>query len=370
MMQTFFVDFFMLLLKILPAIGAFLVVIGVHELGHFFMARCLGVGVLRLSLGFGKPIWKRKSKKGIEYGISPFLLGGYVRLLDEREESVPPELLSKSMTRQPAWKRFCILSAGPLMNFIFATILFILVLSHGLPVLKPVVGEVIASSLAEKTGFQKGDIFLSVKNHPVSNWLLVHMYLIEAFGEKGRLSIEVQHPDTTRESLDFPLSQWKLNALNPNLLISLGVRPSLKAQWMRTEKEKFFQAITSSLIYVTDYARLNGIIAYKMVRGILSIRSLGGPISIFTASVESVKKGWVYYCFFLGFLSVSVGAFNLLPIPGLDGFQMLIVFIEKITRRSVSTALQVLLYQLGLIALSLLMVQVVLNDLARYGKFF
>ncbi len=366
MMQILFSFFF----DGLAVIGAFLVVIGVHELGHFLMARCLGVGVLRLNLGFGKSLWKKKSKNGIEYAISPFLLGGYVKLLDEREGSVPPELLHKSMTRQPAWKRWSILAAGPLMNFLLALCFFMLVLLQGLPALKPVIGAITPASLAQKAGFQSGDLFLSVQGKPVSNWLFVNLYLIDAFGEKGNLSIEVQHTNTKKAQLVFPLSEWKLNPLNPNLLQSLGLVPSLEAQWMKIEKETPINAFCTALTYTYNYAKANGVIAYKIVRGIISIRSLAGPISVFIASVNSLKKGWVYYCFFLAFLSVSVGAFNFLPIPGLDGFQMLIVFYEKITGRPVSSALQVLFYQLGIIALSVLLSQVLINDVARYGKFF
>lgn len=354
-----------ILLDIIAAMGAFLLVIGIHELGHFFMARRLDVPVLRLSLGFGKPLWLKKTKSGTEYCVAPILLGGYVQLLDEREGKVPAELFNKSLTRQPAWKRWAILGAGPLINFLLAVVLFLFVLSNGLPVLKPVIGKVMTASLAQKAGFQKGDILVAIENEPVSDWMLVSFNLIESFGKKGFLSIVVQHSNKQKALLKIPLSEWKLNPLKPDLLSSLGIQPSLDTKWMRIKKEPPMQALVASLKYASDYARINGIIIYKIVTRTLSIRSLAGPLALWSESAESLKKGFIYYCFFLGFLSVSIGAFNLLPIPGLDGFQMLIVLAEVIRRKPISTAFQVLMYQLGLIALSVLLVQVILNDVAR-----
>ncbi len=362
MIQTF-------IFSLLTVICAFIIVIGIHESGHFIMARCLNVRVLRLNLGFGKPLWKIKSKGGMEYAISPWLLGGYVQLLDEREGKVPPELLSQSMTHQPAWKRLSILLAGSLMNLMFALIFFMVVFLYGLPSVEPVINKVIPQSVAEKAGFKKGDKLLAIQNEPVNNWIWVNFYLLETFGEKGNLTARVERSDGVH-LITVPLSQWKLDPLRPNLLASLGLQPALKKKWYQIEKLSPLNAFLTSCQYVSKYIQVNGIIVYKMVRGVLSIRSLAGPIAIFVASAESAKKGWIYYCFFLAFLSVSVGAFNLLPIPGLDGFQMLIVIIEKLRRKPVPSALQVLFYQLGLILLALLFIQVMLNDMTRFGKFF
>jgi regulator of sigma E protease len=365
MIQTYLYTFFFGFLSI---ICAFIIVIGVHEWGHFLVARRLKVKVLRVNLGFGKPFWRKKSKQGFEYALSPLLLGGYVRLLDEREGNVPPELLSQSMTRQFAWKRISILFAGPLMNFIFALIFFMIVFLYGLPSVQPVIGKIIPASVAEKAGFKKGDKLLTIQEKPVNNWIWVNFYLLEAFGEKGKLNILVQHANAVEDRITVSLSSWKLNPLNPNLLSSLGIQPALSKKWRQTEKLTPLKALLTSVDYVAKYIQVNGIVVYKIIRGVLSVRSLAGPIAVFVVSAESAHRGWIYYCFFLAFLSVSVGAFNLLPIPGLDGFQILIVLIEKIRGRPVSSALQVLLYQLGLIILVLLFVQVIVNDVARYGK--
>lgn len=346
-------------------IGAILVVIGLHEWGHFWMAQRLGVIVKGVYVGLGKPWWSRTSKKGIQYGISPFLLGGYVKLLDEREGAVPIHLLSLSFTRQPAWKRWLILGMGPLMNFVIAFIFFWSILCIGLPVLTPVVGQVTSQSIAAKAGFQNGDKIVAVEQQPVYGWIPVNLSLIDAFGSKGALSFGILHANGHKSTLSVPLQQWKIDPLKPDLLGSLGILPAYDPKWMSIQKDTPLAAIVSSWQYVSSYTYTNAMIIYKISTKILSIRSLAGPISLWTASLESLKKGWMYYVFFLGFLSVSVGFFNLLPIPGLDGFQMLLVLAEKIMRRPVSVAMQVLIYQLGMIALAFLFVQVVLNDLVR-----
>lgn len=346
-------------------IGAIFVVIGLHEWGHFWMAQRLGVIVKGVYVGLGKPWWSRTSKKGIQYGVSPFLLGGYVKLLDEREGAVPIHLLSMSFTRQPAWKRWLILGMGPLMNFVIAFIFFWVIFCIGLPVLTPVVNQVTPHSIAEKAGFQKGDKIIVVGQQTVNSWIPVNLNLIDAFGSKGALSFEILHVNGQKATLSVPLESWKIDPLKPDLLGSLGISPAYDPKWMSVQKDNPVAALASSWQYVSSYTYTNAMIIYKISTKILSIRSLAGPITLWTASLESLKKGIIYYVFFLGFLSVSVGFFNLLPIPGLDGFQMVLVLIEKIRRRPVSVAMQVLIYQLGMIVLALLFVQVVLNDLLR-----
>lgn len=356
---------FSVLSDIASAIAAFLIIIGIHELGHFFAAKYLGVSVVRLSLGFGKPLWSRKSKQGTEYALSPILIGGYVKLLDEREMPVAETELDKSFSRQKAWKRFGILSAGPLTNFFIAICLFTLVLSVGYPISKPVIAEVIPDSLAQKAGFQVGDTVLAIQKKSTPNWIFINLQLLRYFGEKGELSFRVQHADGSKAHLHIALSQWKLSASNPDFLSGLGVKPSLEKKWIQIIKEKPWVALGDAWQYTGNYIQMNYLVLYKVFRGILSIRSFVGPVAIWEVSVNAFEKGWIDYCFFLGFLSIAIGFFNLLPVPGLDGFQMLILLIEKITRKPVSIAAQVLMYRFGLILLSLLFVQVLLNDLHR-----
>lgn len=360
-----------MILNIIAVLVAFFIVVGSHEFGHFFIALRLGVIVKRVNIGLGKPRWRICKKENTQYSVSLIPLGGYVKLLDEREGNVSSELLSQSITRQPAWKRLFIFLAGPLMNGLLALVLFSIVFMMGLPLLKPVVGEVVPESLAEKAGFQQGDMILSVNAQArqsllQSNWILVNLKLIELFGEKGNLMIGIEHANAEKRVLKIPIEKWKLDPLHPDLLGSLGIKPDLNPDLIQIQKKSLLDALQTASIYIVNYGHTNGIILYKVFTRVLSIRSLAGPLAMWDASVDSLKHGLIFYLFFLGLLSVSVGFFNLLPIPGLDGFQVLMVFIEKIMGKPISTAVQVLMYRFGLIALAIIFVQIVLNDLGRY----
>ena len=133
-------------MTIFTYVFAFLIAIGVlvavHEFGHFWMARRLGIRVVRFSIGFGRPLWRRRVADGTEYALSAIPLGGYVKLLDEREGPVPPEHLSQAYNRQPVWRRVLVLLAGPAANFLFAVCAYWVLFAVGVPALKPVIGEV------------------------------------------------------------------------------------------------------------------------------------------------------------------------------------------------------------------------------------
>ena len=146
-------------MTIFTYVFAFLVAIGVlvavHEFGHFWVARRLGIRVLRFSIGFGKPLWRRRVADGTEYALSAIPLGGYVKLLDEREGPVPPEHLSQAYNRQPVWRRILVLLAGPAANFLFAVCAYWVLFAVGVPALKPVIGEVTADSIAARAGLRR-----------------------------------------------------------------------------------------------------------------------------------------------------------------------------------------------------------------------
>ncbi|MDH5226740.1 MAG: RIP metalloprotease RseP, partial [Gammaproteobacteria bacterium] len=137
-------------MTILTYVLAFLVAIGilvaVHEYGHFWMARRMGIKVLRFSIGFGRVLWSRTDSSGTEYAFSAIPLGGYVKLLDEREAPVDPALVSQAYNRKPVWRRILVLLAGPFAHFLFAAVAYWILLAIGTPALKPVIGDVTADS--------------------------------------------------------------------------------------------------------------------------------------------------------------------------------------------------------------------------------
>lgn len=173
---------------------AFLLAIGVlvtfHELGHYWVARLCGVKVLRFSVGFGAPLYTHR-RGDTEWAISPIPLGGYVRMLDEREMEVAPEERHLAFNTQPVYKRMAIVAAGPLANLILAVLFYWVVIAGGVTQLLPSIGTVMVPSLAASAGFQPGDRVLSVNGQAVSDWQQLRLALVDAAGS-GDVPIRVQ----------------------------------------------------------------------------------------------------------------------------------------------------------------------------------
>lgn len=141
-------------MTLLYFIIAISILVVIHEYGHFWVARRCGVHVLRFSVGFGKPLWSIRDKRGTEYSIAPIPLGGYVKMLDEREAPVPEHLLDQAFNRKPAWQRIAIASAGPIANFLFAIAAYWVLFMAGTTGVVPVVGAVSENSPAAVAGLK------------------------------------------------------------------------------------------------------------------------------------------------------------------------------------------------------------------------
>jgi len=169
---------FLSLLAFIVAIG---VLVTVHEFGHFWVARRLGVKVLRFSIGFGQPLWKRRfGADDTELVVAALPLGGYVKMLDEREEEVPAAELHRAFNRQPLRSRMAVVVAGPLANFLFAILAYWLMFVAGVPGLRPVVGDVAPGSYAEQAGISSGDEILAIGDTPTPTWEATVLALLDA----------------------------------------------------------------------------------------------------------------------------------------------------------------------------------------------
>jgi len=163
-------------LKLFGFILAIGILVTVHEFGHFWVARKLGVKVLRFSIGFGRPLltWHRKNDD-TEYVLAAIPLGGYVKMLDEREGEVPEAELPRAFNRKPLWVRTAVVFAGPLFNLLFAILLFWMVLVLGETGLRPLVGEVTPGSVADQVGFQPGDEIIAINGDPSNSRFAIVM---------------------------------------------------------------------------------------------------------------------------------------------------------------------------------------------------
>ena len=179
------------------SILAFIVAIGVlvtvHEFGHFWVARRLGVKVLRFSVGFGKPLWlKRSGPDQTEYVIAAIPFGGYVKMLDEREGEVAPEERHRAFNRKSVWRRIAIVAAGPAFNFLFAILAYYLIFVAGISGVKPVIGEVSVPGPAYTAGVQQGDVILAVNGIETSTWERARFTMLEESVSAEQLVLRVQ----------------------------------------------------------------------------------------------------------------------------------------------------------------------------------
>jgi len=210
-------------------LAAFALVLGVlivvHEFGHYIVARCVGVKVLRFSVGFGRALWLRKiGRDGTEWAIGAFPLGGYVKMLDEREGPVAPEELHRSFNRQSVWRRMAIVAAGPVANLILAVVLYWGLFWHGVEELKPVFGTPVAASPAASAGFENGERALKVGGDFVQTWQDMRWVLLRTAVNQDSVEFEVINPrqEIAIRRLDVSLARadgWKGDALD-----KLGLR--------------------------------------------------------------------------------------------------------------------------------------------------
>lgn len=202
------------------------VLVTFHEFGHFWVARRCGVKVLRFSVGFGKPLLRWSDRHGTEFVIAAIPLGGYVKMLDEREAEVPQALLGGAFNRKSVRQRFAIVSAGPLANFLLALAFFWLLAMLGSEQVRPVIGAVEAGSLAEQAGLAADEEILAVNGKRVTGWGEVNLQLVRRLGESGRLDLTVRELGASQEQhRQIVLHEWLKGVEEPDPIGALGIRP-------------------------------------------------------------------------------------------------------------------------------------------------
>lgn len=208
---------------LLFSVAGFVLAIGllvaVHEFGHFWVARQLGIKVLRFSIGFGRALWSRTARDGTEYVIAALPLGGYVKMLDETEdENVPEHEAHRAFNRQALWKRTAVVVAGPLFNFLFAFVAYWFVFMAGVDGVKPVVGAVAEDSLAERGGFEVGDEILEIDGKKTRSWNEHRLYLFNQALARNGVAVQVRSADGDVELRQLYLNEVPLKELDAGLL--------------------------------------------------------------------------------------------------------------------------------------------------------
>ncbi len=360
------------------------ILIFVHELGHFLLAKLMGVSVEKFSLGFGpKLIGKQIGET--EYLLSAFPLGGYVKMFgeggfieggeshhpaeDETAETTEPvqreltdEEKSRSFAHKPVLARIAIVMAGPVFNLLFAWLIFIVLCTIGVPTVTTKIGEALNGKPALKAGMQKGDVITAINNKPITHWEQIAEGVAASKGQPLTITVK-------RDSRDISFTITPEPRVSKNLFgekvngYAIGVA---SAGEVVTEHFGPFQAVVKGTEQTWKVIDLTIMSLVKMAQRIVPMDSVGGPIMIAKMAGEQASAGGASFLAFMALLSINLGVLNLLPVPVLDGGHLLFYFLEFIFRRPVPQKIREYAQQIGMVLLLGLMVLAFYNDIIRY----
>jgi len=454
------IDFVQSVLAFVVAIG---VLVAVHEFGHFWVARRLGFKVLRYSIGFGRPLlrWRGRDPDRVEYWLSAIPLGGYVKMLDEREAPVDGPDVERAFNRRPVPHRIAVLLAGPGFNFLFAVLAFWVMFVTGVPGVKPIVGAVAPGSIAATAGLRPDDEIVAVAGRETPTWEqatlafldellgdgLIELEVIGANGAVRELVLDVRgrgseltepaalftglglrpapvpppvigelvpgeaaaqaglqpgdrvvaadgieiatwedwvefvraRPGETveigvlrgDERLTLPLAIGTTEAADGTVIGRVGASPELTLSQETIERLRaeehygVLAAVPRALDRTWETTALTVRMLGGMVLGNVSVRSISGPISIAEFAGDYAQAGLAAFFSFLALVSISLGILNLLPVPMLDGGQIVYQAVEWLKGSPLSERAMVFGQQIGMFLLIVLMTFVFYNDLSR-----
>jgi regulator of sigma E protease len=351
-------------ISILSVIVLLGVLIFAHELGHFLAAKWADVGVLKFSLGFGRKLFGRQVGE-TEYVVSLIPLGGYVKLLGESEaEQLPEDQQRRSFMNQSVWVRMGIVLAGPAFNFLLAILIFAVIYMAGVPTLTSTIGSVQDGSAALEAGIRPADTVVAIDGKKVRKW----EQLAEIIGSSGgkTLRITVERGGTAQDFSVTPRAMKGKNLFGEEIdTWKIGVTPDPK---IMTERLNPAEALWTSVKKTWYLSELTLVSIIKIFEGVISPKTLGGPIFIAQLAGAQVKEGLIPFFLFMALLSINLGVLNLLPIPVLDGGHLLFYLIEAVLRRPVSLKWREYAQQVGFALLILLMIFVFGVDIDRLLK--
>ena len=374
-------------MQALITLTAFLLTLGIlvsfHEFGHFLAARLCGVRVLRFALGFGKPLFTYVARNRTEWVVAAIPLGGYVKLLDGRDSGqvISASEKSHAFDAKPLWQRSLIVAAGPLANFILAIALFALIYMSGVSQLPARLDTPPESSLAAKLGIVTGDQVIGWKSLPndsenlvnsegfdsILSWNVLRWKLLDAVTGQEGFVLELRGPSGGRsfkvfKGLDLPQVRPETDPF-----LALGIRPQVTPQsdWFKLKLGPL-----DAFAYAAERVWLITKVSTRLMLGLFtgntSIKQLGGPLSIADMAGKSAQFGWQPFLAFLSLLSISIGLLNLLPLPMLDGGQLLYDAWELVAGKRISVSMQEQLQKVGFFLLISLSLLALFNDLQRY----
>ena len=358
---------------LLPFLFVLTIVVFIHELGHFLVARWCGVKIKAFSIGFGREIFGFYDRYGTRWRFAWIPLGGYVKFLDdENSASVPSRAALEKMTpveragafqSQPLAARCAIVAAGPVANFLLAIVIFALTFTFvGVQVTAPRVDELVADGPAATAGFRSGDVIVSIDGQAIETF--ADMQRIVSASADHELGFEVNRGGVLLKLKVTPARREISDRFGNKLRVGvIGIRRNpTQAEWEFKRygpieslglgvRETVF-IITRTLSYLGD-----------VIMGLESADQMRGPIGIAEISGQVASAGIVPLLSLTAVLSVSIGLINLFPIPLLDGGHLLFYLIEAVRRRPLSERTQEIGFRIGLAVVLMLMMFATWNDL-------
>ncbi len=353
----------------IQTIPSFIILLGVlitvHELGHFLVAKALGFKVLKFSLGFGPVLWSTRRGE-TEYALSAFPLGGFVKFHGEElaeNETPGPEAESdpdanRRFFARPVWHRIATVFSGPFMNLVLGLVLFVFLSFFGREVMLPVVGDVTKGMPAEAAGLVKGDRIVAVDGKPVASWdemrLALHLAGVKEIAIKavrgGEEKTFTLKPVLTKDG------EAKME--RPVIGIVWGGQSEyVSIPWTEAPMEGVRQTVKAVSLTLEVMARL--------FTGRGSANEVGGPIAIADMAGKALSAGILPFIYLMAALSVNLAVLNLLPVPILDGGLLVFLLLEAAIGRPVNLRIREIAQQAGLAMLALLIGFVLYVDIAR-----
>ncbi len=296
------------------------VIVLVHEGGHFAFAKLFKLPVETFVLGYGKPFVK-KEWRGTVYGIGPFPFGGYVKIpgLDPRERELLPEAEQAAFVVQPYWKRALMVLGGPVANVLMALIIYVVIFMIGVPGVTTTIESVVKASPAAAAGIKPGDVIARVDNQQVKKWDDFVTYVrgkksdsVRITVRRGKTSIALVTKVGIRDGVRYIGVQARPTKYN----IGLGLWPAVKGAvtWSATLIYQIFSSL------------------WLLILGKLPFRPLS-PVGIVQVTSQAAQHGFIIFMNFVAFISVAIGATNLIPIYPLDGARVVIWSVERLFRK-------------------------------------
>ena len=358
---------------LLPFLAALTIIVFVHELGHFLVARWCGVTVEVFSIGFGREIYGWNDRHGTHWKICWLPLGGYVKFEGDANATSLPQAVSENTTvrspgnfhGKPVWRRAAVVAAGPIANFILAILIFAVVfMLIGIPMIEPRAESVIPGSAAEKAGVKPGDLVTAVDGQKIETFSDLQQAVWTRGGEQ--LTIVIDRQGTALSLQLVPDIKMEPDGFGGTVKIGLlGIQRAADNENSKVQRLSPVAAVSRGAGETGRIISITFKYLGKLVTGNESSKQIGGAISMAKGAGDAASSGIARFAAYVAFLSVSVGLINLFPIPMLDGGHLVYFAIETVLGKPLGQQAQEWGFRVGLSLVVMLMAFGFWNDLTR-----